>query len=144
MELWKPVPDGAREVPPGGVCPQCRSPRVHRSRVRNVVEKAARAVTPYRPFACSACKWRGWCWPVPSQGLLQPLPPLPERRRRKSGRPDRKGTHQMSPAEYQRSKYRQHLVIAVVVALFAGGSIFYCQRDPNASEETDFLLETGG
>jgi len=50
----------------------------------------------------------------------------------------------MSPAAYQRFKYRQHVSIAVVVALFAGGSIFYCQRDPNASEETDFILESGG
>jgi hypothetical protein len=137
VELWKPVPDGAREVPPGGVCPKCRSPRVHRSRVRNVVEQAARAVSPYRPFSCSACKWRGWCWPVPSQGLLQPLPPLPSRRRRSSAGSGRKGVHQMSPAEYQRYRYRQHVVITALLAVVTGGSVFYCQRDPNAREMSE-------
>jgi hypothetical protein len=40
----------------------------------------------------------------------------------------------MSPAEYQRHKTRQHVVIALCLALFTGGSVFYCQRDLGAAE----------
>ena len=81
---------------------------------------------------------RAWCWPVPSQGMLQPLPPLPERPRRRSSRA--KKHHHLSPVEVHRRRYRQQVTWAAVAALLIGGPMLYCQRDPTA-EET-MMMET--
>lgn len=134
MELWKPVQDGQREVPPGGVCPSCRSPRVHRSRVRSPVERAVRAILPYRPFTCSTCKWRGWVWPEASQGIVHQLPPLPDRRHRRA-RTD-SGKKVASPRELQMQRLRRQLVLAAILAVLTGGAVHMCQieADPEDAE----------
>ncbi len=41
-------------------CPKCGSPRIHRSRSRNLVERLRKTVTSTRPHRCHACGWRGW------------------------------------------------------------------------------------
>ncbi len=41
-------------------CPNCGSPRVHRSRSRGVLEQLRKAVSSKRPHRCHACGWRGW------------------------------------------------------------------------------------
>jgi len=41
-------------------CPQCGSPRIHRSRSRHWWERLRREFTEKRPFRCKACGWRGW------------------------------------------------------------------------------------
>jgi len=41
-------------------CPTCGSPRIHRSRVRGLLERVRRLLVTDRPHRCDACGWRGW------------------------------------------------------------------------------------
>lgn len=41
-------------------CPKCGSPRVHRSRSRNALERLRKLFTHKRMHRCHACGWRGW------------------------------------------------------------------------------------
>lgn len=131
VELWKPVPDGSREVPPGGLCPKCRSLHVHRSRTRSALERVLRAFTPLRPFRCTACAWRGWVVPVASQGPLRELPPLPSGRRRSHAR-TASGRRISSPRELARARARRHVTLAMLLAGLATASMLYCQHEPDA------------
>ena len=133
MELWKPVPDGAREIPPGGVCPMCRASNVHRSRAHNPLEAALRTLTPLRPFRCSNCRWRGWRIPSASQGPVHNLPPLPDRKHRRGGRtPSGRKIH--SPGELIKRRARRHVLLAVMFAAMAGGALVYCQHEEPSIE----------
>lgn len=64
--------------------------------------------------------------------MLQPLPPLPDRPRRRSSRA--KKHHHLSPAEMHQRRYRRQIMWAAVTALIVGGPLLYCQRDPTAEE----------
>ncbi len=41
-------------------CPKCGSPRIHRSRSRNIFERLRKNFTNDRIHRCHACGWRGW------------------------------------------------------------------------------------
>jgi hypothetical protein len=64
-------------------CPKCGSPRVHRSRTRNVWERLRKNFTPGRIHRCHGCGWRGWgpttsepARPEDHQDLVHPTPHL--------------------------------------------------------------------
>jgi hypothetical protein len=132
-ELWRVVPDGAREIPPGGVCPRCRSPHVHRSRSRSPFSRFARAVTPYRLFKCTGCGWRGWRYPEVSEGPLLALPPVPDRSPRSPRTRDGKRVY--TPAEITRARSRRHVAAALVLAAVCCSGFLYCQEEPPTVEE---------
>jgi len=131
LELWRAVPQGAREVIPGGKCPLCASNRVHRSRTRGGLEWLVRAATPLRPFACSVCRWRGFRVPVQAQGRAVELPPLPPRvprRRHRSVADTARGS--MTATAFARAnerRRRMQLVVAALLAAASGGLLIYCQ-----------------
>lgn len=133
LELWKPVPDGAREVLPTGLCPGCRSPRVHRSRVRGPLEYVLRALTPLRAFRCSQCRWRGWRVPIASQGPVLPLPPAVASPARRGTRRNSAGRRIYSPKELAVIRSRRHVALAFLLALGAASTLLYCQQDPPPS-----------
>ncbi len=66
LSLWQPVPDGAQEILKDSECPKCGQPHTHRSRSKGTLERALIYFTPYRPFRCSDCRWRGWRVPSAS------------------------------------------------------------------------------
>jgi hypothetical protein len=41
-------------------CPNCGSPRVHRSRTKGWIEHIRKGLGPDRPHRCPDCRWRGW------------------------------------------------------------------------------------
>ncbi len=127
-ELWRVVPDGLRETVPGDRCPVCNSNRVHRSRVRGGLEAWRRTFLPWRPFSCSACSWRGWVYPVPSEGPVVDLPVVPVSRRRKRPRTAR-GRPILSPVEQTRLRNRQRLVVVFFLAIAVSGSVVCMQTD---------------
>ena len=45
-------------------CPQCRSPRLHRSRSRSLSERVRRNLSARRLYRCDDCNWRGWLVPL--------------------------------------------------------------------------------
>lgn len=132
--LWKTVPDGAREIPPGGVCPKCRSPKVHRSRPRGAFEQLLRSLGPWRPFACAACQWRGWAWPQVGEGPVLALPPAPEPARR---RRTHHGQHKPSRSSRgpTRARHVRQLLLALVLAACAAGVFVYCQQAPALTDQ---------
>ena len=127
LELWRTVPDGAREVLPGEKCPRCQGTRTRRSRARGLFEAGVRSFTPFRPFSCSACNWRGWRIPVSSVGPEVPLPPLPEGRKR----------HRTSGTSQRRElvlRIIRQVIVTAVLAFIAGNLLTRCQSDAAAAE----------
>jgi hypothetical protein len=127
LELWRTVPDGAREVLPGEKCPRCQGTRTRRSRARSLAERFLRTVTPLRPFACSACGWRGWRLPDTSVGPEVPLPPLP------AGRKFHRSSGSTQRQELALRIIRQ-VIVAALVAFIAGNLFTRCQNDAAAME----------
>jgi hypothetical protein len=128
IELWRTVPDGAREAIPGDRCPRCGQMRVHRSRARNLAEKALRALTPFRSFTCASCHWRGWRVPVASVGPHVQLPSMPPSKRSRRSSIERKRDRRVL------LKQLTHVMIAIVAALVAGSLFSRCQHDADALE----------
>jgi hypothetical protein len=90
-----------------------------------VLEGGLKALTPLRPFTCSACKWRGWRVPVASTGPAISLPPLPTDRRRTS-RADRRHAEHLSGAEILRRKQRVQVVVAIICAVIVAFGVVRC------------------
>lgn len=139
MELWRTVPEGAREMVPGGRCPRCASTNVHRSRTRGAFEVLLRSVTPFRAFKCASCRWRSWRVPRPSDGPADAvaLPPVtPERRSNHArGVYDRAGRRVLNPLEARRRRHVVQFVVATVLALLATGVYIANQESFAATTE---------
>jgi len=45
-------------------CPSCKGWRAHRSKARNVYERARKSRTDRRLYRCEECGWRGWIIPL--------------------------------------------------------------------------------
>jgi hypothetical protein len=129
LELWKTVPDGAREMLPGGRCPRCSGIRTHRSRTRSILESLLRMFTPLRAFTCSTCQWRGWRVPVASQGPLLELPPLPPPKKKRRVARTSIGKRIYSPSEFARKQARRHVLLAILLALAAGATLGLCREE---------------
>ena len=43
-------------------CPRCGSTDVRRSKTKGGLERAARLLSPLRPYRCRTCRHRGWHW----------------------------------------------------------------------------------
>ncbi len=41
------------------VCPACEN-HLHRSHTHGLRERFVKSFTPYRPYRCMECGWRGW------------------------------------------------------------------------------------
>jgi len=54
----------ASSAPPALACHKCRSGHLYRLHARTLLERAVRAVSDKRLFACDECNWRGWLVPV--------------------------------------------------------------------------------
>jgi predicted RNA-binding Zn-ribbon protein involved in translation (DUF1610 family) len=50
------------------LCPDCRSPQVHRSHPRSRLEEWRKSLSQKRPYRCHGCGWRGWWLPWEPRG----------------------------------------------------------------------------
>lgn len=113
MELWHLVPNGTEEVLRDRKCPACGSTRTHRSHIRKGSwERLLRAVTPFRPFSCSECRWRGWRIPLPAEAPA--LPPI-------ALKPGGPGKLKRSTAAAERRRRNIMFLIGLVIGVVALG-----------------------
>jgi hypothetical protein len=85
-------------------------------------------VGPWRPFVCAVCKWSGWAWPEPSEGIIQPVPDLQPSRRRHRLR-NSHGKVVLTPIQILAKRRRGQLAIAIAVAALTGGALLRCQQE---------------
>lgn len=123
--LFDPVPAGAQEAMPGERCPRCAGRRVHRRRARGVWERSLRLLSPWRPFECHGCRWRGVRIPVASEGPLEAIDlgasQMTSRRVRRS-RNER-------TARIRLAQRRRQFLIALLAAMATSGLYLSCQEE---------------